>query len=81
MATGVLFATRAALAIESGHRERHFRSAVAARDVIGQATGVLMERFGIDAGTALSLLAQVSRERDQTLAAVGRRVVKTRRDG
>jgi hypothetical protein len=39
-------------------RDQQFRSALVSRDIIGQAKGMLMERFDIDAGAgAADLLA------------------------
>lgn len=43
------------------------RDAVDHRTVIGQATGILMERFGLDADTAFATLAQHSQETNRKL--------------
>ena len=49
MDIGIVFAAHAALVWDSVRREHTFQSALASRDIIGQAKGILMEQFGIDA--------------------------------
>jgi len=44
--------------------------AVADRDGIGQAKGILMERFGVDADQAFEMLVSASRDTDTTLVDV-----------
>jgi AmiR/NasT family two-component response regulator len=44
-----MLATHAAAALIAADRQTQFDSALAGRDVLGQAKGVLMERFKIDA--------------------------------
>jgi GAF domain-containing protein len=73
---GIVFATHAALAWDSARREDNFRSALSSRDLIGQAKGILMERFGIDAIGAFELLKQLSQESNTALADVARRVIE-----
>jgi GAF domain-containing protein len=74
---GVVFATHAALAWDTARREENFRSALMSRDVIGQAKGMLMERFKIDAVHAFELLKRLSQESNTPLAEVARRVTET----
>lgn len=74
---GVVFATHAALAWDSARREENFRSALMSRDVIGQAKGILMERFRIDAVSAFELLKKLSQESNTALAEVAHRVTET----
>mgnify|MGYP006205664907 CR=1 FL=1 len=45
---GALFANQAGLALLGAQRAAQLDRAVASRDVIGTAKGILMERFGID---------------------------------
>jgi hypothetical protein len=47
-------ATHAALAWDTAPHQRRFRSALASRDPIGQAKGILIARFNIDAIDPLS---------------------------
>lgn len=74
--TALTFGVHAALVVEQRRRERRYRAALTNRDTIGQAKGMLMERFKIDSPTAFALLAQLSRERHESVAAVARRVVR-----
>lgn len=57
---GAVFASHTALAWSIMRRQDQFRSAVASRDIIGQAKGVIMERFNLDAVEAFELLTRVS---------------------
>ncbi|OBJ02483.1 response regulator receiver protein [Mycobacterium sp. 1245499.0] len=59
---GAVFATHIALAWSMMRRQDQFRSALASRDIIGQAKGVVMERFNLDAVEAFELLTRVSQK-------------------
>jgi ANTAR domain-containing protein/GAF domain-containing protein len=59
---GGVFATHIALAWSMLRRQDQFRSALASRDTIGQAKGVLMERFDLDAVEAFDLLTRLSQQ-------------------
>jgi hypothetical protein len=72
---GLMFAAHATMAWNLLRREQRFRSALASRDVIGQAKGVLMERFDIDAVAAFELLRRMSQESDTTVADIAQRLV------
>ncbi|WP_254704660.1 ANTAR domain-containing protein [Rhodococcus pyridinivorans] len=72
-------ATHAAFATVAAVREEQFRAALASRDVIGQAKGVLMERFGIDAESAFGMLRRLSQERNQLVRDLAVEVVETAR--
>jgi GAF domain-containing protein len=78
---GLIFATHAALAWQTSQRSAQFRSALASRDVIGQAKGMLMERFDIDAVHAFDLLARLSQESNVKLVDIAERLVAQRRNG
>lgn len=56
-------------------RQQQFRNALASRDLIGQAKGVLMERFAIDAVKAFELLRRLSQESNTKLVDVAHRVI------
>jgi GAF domain-containing protein len=64
---GAVFATHVALAWSMMRRQDQFRSALASRDVIGQAKGVIMERFNIDAVEAFELLTRLSQQSNRKL--------------
>lgn len=57
-----MFATQAALALHAEARAAQFREALASRDVIGQAKGILMKDFAVDADGAFNILRQMSQE-------------------
>ncbi|MDT5145704.1 MAG: hypothetical protein QOC58_349 [Mycobacterium sp.] len=74
---GLILATHAALAWKLVRREEQFRSALGSRDIIGQAKGMLMERFKIDAVQAFDLLKRLSQNSNTPVAAVARQVVES----
>lgn len=53
----------------------HLRCAIESRDTIGQAKGMLMERFDINAAAAFKLLAKVSQDTNTRLEQIARKVV------
>jgi AmiR/NasT family two-component response regulator len=50
--------------------------ALETRDMIGQAKGMLMERFHVDAAAAFKLLTRLSQESNVRLAEIARRLVE-----
>ncbi|MEE6134922.1 ANTAR domain-containing protein [Mycobacterium sp. 050128] len=50
--------------------------AVETRDIIGQAKGMLMERFNVDAAAAFDLLAKLSQEANIRLVDIARKLVE-----
>ena len=75
---GIVFATHAALVWDSVRREHSFQSALASRDLIGQAKGMLMLQFNVDAVRAFQLLKRLSQETNTPLVDIARRVVGRR---
>lgn len=73
---GQMFANNAAMVVDVGRREAQFRRMVNNRDVVGQAKGVLMERFDIDAAAAEALLMKLSAERQQPLTSIALQLVE-----
>ena len=67
-------ATHAAIALSGARRGEQFRSAIASRDLIGQAKGMIMERFDLDAIAAFGLLRTLSQEMNIPVAEVARRL-------
>jgi hypothetical protein len=76
---GFIYATHTALAWKLLRRDAQFRSALASRDVIGQAKGMLMERFEIDAVQAFDLLKRLSQDSNTPLHEVAGRVTSSGR--
>ena len=73
----ILLATFAALALAEAQRADQMHDALSSRDVIGQAKGILMERHGVTADAAFSVLPRVSQAENIKLAEVARRFVET----
>jgi|SRR5690349_7063610 len=67
---GLLLASHAAVAVAGAQKLDNAAIALASRDVIGQAKGILMERFKISADQAFAVLAQVSQSTNRKLYAV-----------
>ena len=72
---GMMFATHAALVWNMVRRDQQFRTALVSRDIIGQAKGMLMERFNTDAADAFKLLARLSQESNTRIAELAHQVV------
>ncbi len=76
--TGLLFASHAAVALVGARHEDSLNVGLVGRDVIGQAKGILMERYHIDAQAAFAVLLRISQSSNRklrdiaaTLAATG----------
>ena len=78
---GLILATHIALAWSMLRREEQFRIALASRDSIGQAKGMVMERFKIDAVQAFELLKRLSQSSNTPLVAVARQLVEAEERG
>jgi GAF domain-containing protein len=72
---GNVFATHIALAWSMMRRQDQFRSALASRDIIGQAKGVVMERFNLDAVEAFELLSRLSQQSNTRLADIAKSLI------
>ena len=72
-----LFATLAAIALAEAQRTDQLHAALANRDVIGQAKGILMERHRITAEAAFSYLSEASQNVNIKLTSVARHLVET----
>jgi hypothetical protein len=67
-----LFGVQAALLLVGAHQSAHLQTAVDSRDMIGQAKGILMERFQIDDQAAFQMLVKSSQDTNLKLTAVAR---------
>lgn len=72
---GALFANQAGLALRGARRAADLDRAVASRDVIGTAKGILMERFGIGDDEAFQRLVRSSQDTNIKLVEVARWLV------
>ena len=73
--TGLIFATHAAVAITGARQEETLSTALANRDIIGQAKGIVMERFHLDATRAFALLARLSQAENIKLRDIATKLV------
>lgn len=73
-----LFATLAALALAEALRTDHLRAALLNRDVIGQAKGILMERYNVGEDAAFNTLTRISQHRNIKLHEIARQVAENR---
>ncbi|WP_162260807.1 ANTAR domain-containing protein [Nocardioides sp. Soil805] len=76
-----LFAAHAALALGRARREEQLHEALQTRKLIGQAIGVLMERYGIDEDRAFGFLVRASSTSNVKLREVAREVVDRTNQG
>jgi GAF domain-containing protein len=72
---GLIFATHISLAWAALRRQEQFRSALASRDLIGQAKGMIMERYRVDAVRAFELLKQLSQRSNTKLVEVAQKLI------
>ncbi len=73
------FAGVAAAAISAARTEEQLQSAVQSRTLIGQAQGIVMERYSLSAGRAFAVLSRVSQDANIKLVDIAREIVETRR--
>jgi GAF domain-containing protein len=76
--TGVILAAHAAAAILASRHGEQLQSALSTRDRIGQAKGIIMERFGVDDVKAFEMLRRLSQDSNTRLIDVAQRVIDTR---
>src|SRR4051812_38393714 len=74
---GLLVASHAAIAAADAQHLENVTSALVNRDVIGQAKGILMERFKITSDQAFAVLAKVSQDTNRKVAAVAEELART----
>ncbi|WP_036226886.1 GAF and ANTAR domain-containing protein [Marmoricola sp. URHB0036] len=70
-----LFAAHAAVTLGRAQREDQLRTALTSRQLIGQAVGIVMERYGMDETRAFDYLARVSSHSNIKLRDVAQEVV------
>jgi GAF domain-containing protein len=72
---GRVVAAPPSVAWNSARRDEQFKKALASRDVIGQAKGMIMERYGVDAVRAFDLLRKLSQDSNIPLIKVATELV------
>jgi len=78
VATAQIFAQHASVALATAKREEGLRLAIDARHLIGQAQGILMERFGLSADKAFAVLRRYSQDKNVKLRDLADEIVRTR---
>ncbi len=76
---GEVFADQCATVMSAAIEIEGLHTALASRDTIGQAKGILMERFNIDGAEAFDLLKRASQTRNIKLNQIAEHVVAQRR--
>ncbi|MCV7229410.1 GAF and ANTAR domain-containing protein [Mycolicibacterium komossense] len=75
---GSILAAHAASAIIATQQEQQLKAALLSRDRIGQAKGIIMERFGTDDVSAFGMLRHLSQEQNTKLVDIAQQVIDTR---
>jgi GAF domain-containing protein len=76
-AIGSVLAAHAAAAILASRHGEQLQSALTSRDVIGQAKGIIMERFKVDAVQAFEMLRNLSQTSNTKLTEIAQNVIGT----
>jgi transcriptional regulator with GAF, ATPase, and Fis domain len=74
---GRLLAAHAAVAYSGAKREKNLLAAIETRDLIGQAVGVLMERYSITSSRSFETLVRFSRQSNRKLRDVAAELVRS----
>jgi GAF domain-containing protein len=74
-----IFGRHASIALMGAQSSESLRSAVASRHVIGQAQGILMERYQVDSDRAFTVLRRYSQDRNIKLRLIAEQVISTHR--
>jgi GAF domain-containing protein len=75
-AIGLIFAAHSSVAWNSARRDEQFRKALASRDIIGQAKGMIMERYGVDAVQAFDMLRKLSQDSNTPVTEIATDLVR-----
>lgn len=75
--TGALLASHAAVAVSASRKVAHLHAALDSRDLIGQAKGILMERYKISGSQAFDLLVRSSQNTNTKLRDVADQLAAT----
>ncbi len=76
--SGAVLAAHAAAAILASRQNEQLESALSTRDRIGQAKGIIMERYNVDDVKAFDMLRKLSQDSNTRLTEVAARVIETR---
>jgi hypothetical protein len=73
---GLVFAAHSSVAWNAARRDEQFKKALTSRDVIGQAKGMLMERYGVGAIQAFDVLRRLSQDSNTPLIEIATDLVE-----
>ena len=73
-----MLARHASVAMDAARDTEHLWKAIDARNLVGQAQGMLMERYGVDAEQAFAVLRRYSQDNNVKLHVVAQRLIETR---
>lgn len=76
--TGTVLAAHAASAIVASRQEAQLKTALLTRDRIGQAKGVIMERYKVDDVQAFEIMRQLSQHSNTRLAEIAAQIIESR---
>lgn len=76
---GSLFAAHAAVALANAEQQEQLSEAVRTRDLIGQAKGILMERYGLTGEQAFAVLVRGSQQGNVKLRQLAEQLVESGR--
>jgi GAF domain-containing protein len=75
---GTVLAAHAAAAVLASRRGQQLESALSTRDRIGQAKGIIMERYKVDDVQAFEMMRHLSQESNAKLVDIAQQVIDTR---
>jgi len=78
-AIAYILARHASVAVASARHEASMAQAVDARKLVGQAMGILMERFDVDGDRAFAILKRYSQDTNTKLRDVAQQLIDTRK--
>lgn len=73
---GLIFAAHSSVAWNTARRDEQYKRALASRDTIGQAKGMIMERYSVDAVQAFELLRKLSQDSNVPLIQIATELVE-----
>jgi GAF domain-containing protein len=79
LAVAHILARHASVAIANARQEATLTAAIDARKLVGQAMGILMERYDLDGDRAFEVLKRYSQQHNRKLRDVAQELVDTRR--
>jgi hypothetical protein len=75
--TGLMFAAHAAVALAGAEHEANLRAGLSHRELIGQAQGILVERFQLTSGQAFDVLIRTSSLTNRKLWDIAEELTRT----